>query len=110
MNQKIDELITAVLAFATANPGAPPLGVVDTTEEASARARADAVALACVRLVKRFANQQTTDESSLLVPAIRRLANRHGALDLALNNAKQAALVTNAAAIAAAAAAVNVPE
>jgi hypothetical protein len=110
MNPKIDALITAVLAYADANPVAPPQGVTDTPQEALDRAREAALSLAVVRLVKRYANQQAVDEIPLLISSLRRLSTRHTALDVVLNNARQATITANATAIAASVASANVAE
>lgn len=94
MNQQIDALITAAIAHATAN---------NMTHE-------QAIALASVRLVKRFCNQEARAESSTLPIVIQRLTNRHGGLLQAEDAARKTVLEANTAAVQAAITTTNVPE
>lgn len=94
MNPKIDDLITALVAHAAAN---------NMTER-------EALAIASVRLVKRYSNQKNSNEIDNLIACVQRLAARHTALEGAARAARETVLQNNQAAIDAAIASANVAE
>lgn len=105
LNDDIDNVISGLPTFIsgkTVQDGLPPAPRPMT--------EAEGLAIATVRLVKRYAAQKSVSEVDLLSAVYLRLQNRIAALQQAQAQAEAQVVATNKTAVAAAMAATTIPE